>query len=385
MEQILLESLLRQVENKEVMDHSQHGFSKGKSCLTNLVAFYDVATALADKGRATDINYPDLGKVFDTVPHDILVSKLERRGFDPWTTQRIRNWLNGHTQRVAVSGSISKWKPEMNGVPLGSVLGLVLFNITVGNMDSGIECPLSKFANDSKLCGAVDTLEGRDAIQRDLDRLESLLNPELFTLQESSGQWLSVQIGIADKWCPSGVQVLFNVFINDIDSGIECTFSKFADGTKLSGAVDMPEGQDAIQRDLDKLERWAHVNLMRFNKAKCRVLHLGWGNPQYQYRLGDEGTESSPAEEDLGVLDEKLDVSQQYALTAQKANHILGCIKRSVASRLWEVILPLCSGETPTWSTVSSSGALSTGRTWTFGAGPAEGHKDGQRTGAPML
>ncbi|KAJ7423822.1 hypothetical protein BTVI_08724 [Pitangus sulphuratus] len=100
-----------------------------------------------------------------------------------------------------------------------------------------------------------------------------------------------------------------NIFVSNMDSGIESTLSNSANDTMLCGVVDTLEGRDVIPRDLDRLERWACANIMKFNKIKCKVLNLIQSNSKPKHRLRQELTESSP-KENFGVLvDEKLNLS----------------------------------------------------------------------------
>ncbi|CAM4576291.1 unnamed protein product [Caretta caretta] len=137
------------------------------SCQTNLISFFEKVTDFLDKGNAVDLIYLDFSKAFDTVPHGELLVKLEKMGINMKIERWIRNWLKGRLQRVLLKGELSGWREVTSGVPQGSVLGPILFNLFITDLGTKSGSVLIKFADDTKLGSNLE--KDRDIRQEDLD------------------------------------------------------------------------------------------------------------------------------------------------------------------------------------------------------------------------
>ena len=171
LESILRDYIVDHLDKHNLIGDSQHGFRKGRSCLTNLLLFMDDITQYVDKGYPVDIIYLDFAKAFDKVPHYRLIQKLKAHGINGQVKSWIESWLRDREQRVHINGKYSEWKKVSSGVPQGSVLGPILFTLFINDIDNNVKSKILKFADDTKLYRMIRNEEDSKTLQCDIDRL----------------------------------------------------------------------------------------------------------------------------------------------------------------------------------------------------------------------
>ena len=176
MERIVKEELTLHIENNSLMSHTQHGFRRGKSVQTNMLSFLNKTTKWIDDGRSFDVLYLDFAKAFDKVCHQRLVVKLEEWGIVGKALKWIENWLSGRRQCVKVEEEISGWEDVLSSVLQGSVLGGILFNMYIDDIDEAVDDDPSasaevKFADDTKVARITETENDTRAFQQIINKL----------------------------------------------------------------------------------------------------------------------------------------------------------------------------------------------------------------------
>ena len=172
LESIVKDQIVKHLESNNLIHSSQHGFTKGRSCLTNLLEFMEIVTKELDEGNAVDLVYLDFAKAFDKVPYERLFKKLEAHGIGGFVLDWVKNWLSCRRQKVGINKEYSNWKWVTSGVPQGSVLGPILFIIYINDLDCNLVSKIKKFADDTKLCKRISCSEDVENLRKDLQRLD---------------------------------------------------------------------------------------------------------------------------------------------------------------------------------------------------------------------
>ena len=170
METIIKKSLATFLDDKSEMSKFQHGFPKGRSCLTNLLKSFEAWTRLLEEGYRVDIIYIEYRKAFDTVHHGRLFDKLKSYGVDEKITRWVKEFLSQRRMRVGVQGSFSEWIDVLSGVPQGSVLGLLLFLIFVNGLPYWVSNSMWMFANDTQISRGIHVVGDSLSLQEDLHK-----------------------------------------------------------------------------------------------------------------------------------------------------------------------------------------------------------------------
>ncbi len=173
-EKVLRNKLVQYLDEHNMLNNSQHGFRKGRSCLSQLLAHYDKILKHMENGMNVDTVYLDFSKAFDKVDHQIIIEKLKILGIGGKILKWIKSFLLNRNQRVIVNGFWSELSHVLSGVPQGSVIGPLLFLILIGDIDADLlHSFLSSFADDTRASKGVSSLRDTSLLQSDLDAIYS--------------------------------------------------------------------------------------------------------------------------------------------------------------------------------------------------------------------
>ena len=172
MERLVRNAIVEHMTTNNLIPESQHGFLKGKSCVTQLLEYLEDITEAMDNGKDADVIYLDFCKAFDKIPHRRLLKKLEKYGIKGKLLNWIKDFLSDRQQRVFIKGSSSTWTDITLGVPQGSCLQTTLFLVYINDLPEAIDGPVKIFADDTKVYRAIESADSPELLQNDVDKSE---------------------------------------------------------------------------------------------------------------------------------------------------------------------------------------------------------------------
>ena len=221
-EKVLRNKLVTYLEDNNLLNPSQHGFRRGRSCLSQLLAHYDQILTLLEQGMNVDTIYLDFAKAFNKVDHRIILAKLSLLGIGGNILKWIRSFLVGRTQQVLVNGFLSDPSTVRSGVPQGSVIGPLLFLILIGDIDAELlHSMLSSFADDTRAAKGISNVRDASLLQTDLEKIyawaeknnQSFNNTKLNLLRYGNNSSLKEETSYQ---CPDGTDILQKSHVKDL-------------------------------------------------------------------------------------------------------------------------------------------------------------------------
>jgi hypothetical protein len=182
MESLLKDTMVEHLEANQLINVNQHGFVRGKSCVSNLLETIDELTYNLWHRNSIDVVFLDFAKAFDTVPHKRLLAKLKTYGLSDRLVKWIEAFLTKRQQRVIMGSHSSFWAWVLSGVPQGSVLGPILFIIYINDLCDVIQSSTKLYADDSKVIANVNNEQDKEILQEDLDNIMKWSNEWLIKL-----------------------------------------------------------------------------------------------------------------------------------------------------------------------------------------------------------